>query len=212
LIINSGAFCQPETPVPGLRDAPLQQPQVKSRSWGTSSEAKGNVMNTASRLLLVCAAGLMGQPAMAATVSADFNASVTLTSVCRVKSGFNNLTLDFGTYTAFQVSAQPATGIDIDFECTRGFGAAPTVEFDTGTDRTSSAAGATATGAGVVSGLNYTMAVAAGVNTAGTAATTASIGTPDTYRFAVSGSMPSGQAGTSTTGVQTQSRQLTITY
>ncbi len=169
-------------------------------------------MNTASRLLLLCTAGLMGAPAMAANVSADFNASVTLTSVCRVKTGFDNLTLDFGTYTAFQAAAQPATGIDIDFECTRGFGAAPTVAFDTGTDRTSSAAGSTATGAGVVSGLNYTMAVAAGVNTAGTAATTASIGTPDTYRFAVSGSMPSGQAGTNTTGVQTQGRQLTITY
>ncbi len=169
-------------------------------------------MKTATQVLLLCATGLMGQQALAATVSADFNASVTLTSVCRVKTGFNNLTLDFGTYTAFQASAQTATAIDIDFECTRGFGAAPTVAFDTGTDRTSSAAGATATGAGVVSGLNYTMAVAAGTNTAGTAATTSSIGTPDTYRFAVSGSMPSGQAGTKTTGVQTQSRQLTITY
>jgi hypothetical protein len=159
-----------------------------------------------------CAIAVLSQPATAATVSADFNASVTLTSVCRVKTGSNNLTLSFGTYTAFQVAAQPATGIDIDFECTRGFGAAPTVAFDTGTDRISSTAGATATGAGVVSGLNYTMAVAAGVNTAGTAASTASIGTADTYRFAVSGSMPAGQAGTKTTGIQTQARQLTITY
>lgn len=169
-------------------------------------------MKTVSRVLLLCATGLVGQQALAANVSADFNASVTLTSVCRVKTGFNNLTLDFGTYTAFQTGAQAATGINIDFECTRGFGAAPTVAFDSGTDKSSSVAGATATGAGVVSGLNYTMAVAAGANTAGTAATTASIGTADTYRYAVSGSMPSGQAGTDSTGAQTQARQLTITY
>lgn len=169
-------------------------------------------MKTASRVLILCATVMASQQALAANVSADFNASVTLTSVCRVKTGFDNLTLDFGTYTAFQTGAQTATGIDIDFECTRGFAAAPTVEFDTGTDRTSSAAAATATGAGVVAGLNYTMAVAAGANTPGTAATTASIGTPDTYRFAVSGSMPAGQTGTDSAGVQTQSRQLTITY
>lgn len=151
-------------------------------------------------------------PASAANVSADFNASVTLTSVCRIKTGFNNLTLDFGTYTAFQTAAQTATSIHIDFECTRGFAASPTVAFDTGTDRTSTAAASTATGAGVVSGLNYTLAATAGTNTAGTAATTASIGTADTYRYTVSGSMPAAQAGTSSTGVQTQARQLTVTY
>lgn len=169
-------------------------------------------MKSPFRALLLCATALIGQQAVAANVSADFNASVTLTSVCRVKTGFNNLTLDFGTYTAFQAGAQTATGINIDFECTRGFGAAPTVAFDVGTDRTSTSAAATATGAGVVAGLNYTMAVAAGANTAGTAATTAGIGTPDTYRYAVSGSMLAGQAGTDSTGVQTQARQLIITY
>lgn len=169
-------------------------------------------MKTSFRVLLLCATGLLGQQALAATNSANFNASVTLTSVCRVKTGSDNQTLSFGTYTAFQSGAQNATGINIDFECTRGFAAAPTVAFDTGTDMTSSAAAATATGEGVVAGLNYTLAVAAGVNTAGTAATTSSIGTADTYRYAVSGSMPAGQAGTNSTGVQTQARQLIITY
>jgi spore coat protein U-like protein len=169
-------------------------------------------MKTPFRVLLLCAIGLAGQQVLAANVSATFNASVTLTAVCRVKTGSDAQTLNFGTYDAFQASPQAATPINIDFECTRGFAAAPNVAFDTGADKTSSAAGATATGAGVVSGLNYTLAVGAGAITAGTAATTAAIGTPDTYRFAVSGSMPSGQAGTNSTGVQTQARQLTITY
>jgi ABC-type thiamine transport system substrate-binding protein len=169
-------------------------------------------MKTQLRVLLLCTVGLVGQQALAATVSATFNASVTLNSVCRVKTGSDNQTLTFGTYDAFQGTPKAATSINIDFECTRGFAAAPTVAFDTGTNMTSTASAATATGAGVVAGLNYTLAVAAGVNTPGTAATTTGIGTPDTYRYAVSGSMPAGQAGTNSTGVQTQVRLLTITY
>lgn len=168
-------------------------------------------MKTSFRILLLCAAGMVGQQALAANVNATFNASVTLTSVCRVKAGSDNQTLTFGTYTAFG-GAQNATGINIDFECTRGFAAAPTVAFDTGTDMTSTAAAATATGEGVVAGLRYTLAVAAGAITAGSAATTSGIGTADTYRYAVSGNMPAGQAGTASTGVQTQARQLIITY
>lgn len=170
------------------------------------------------KLLVVSVMGMAGLAsfnAQAVDVSADFTASVTLTSVCRVKTGSNAQTLDFGSYTAFGAQVN-ATAINIDFECTRGYGAAPTVRFDTGTDKTSSAAGATATGAGVVAGLNYTLAVTAGANTAGTAATTASIGTPDTYRYTVSGSMPAGQAGTgislAANPVATQARQLIITY
>lgn len=169
-------------------------------------------MKTPFRVLLLCATGLVGQQALAANVSATFNASVTLTSVCRVKTGSDNQTLSFGTYSAFQSGTQNATGINIDFECTRGFAAAPTVAFDTGTDMTSTAAAATATGEGVVAGLRYTLAVAAGALTAGSAATTSSIGTADTYRYAVSGAMAGGQAGTHGTGVQTQARQLIITY
>ncbi|WP_382322635.1 hypothetical protein ACFJGX_03970 [Hydrogenophaga sp. UC242_50] len=169
-------------------------------------------MKTPFRVLLLCAVGLVGQQALAANVSATFNASVTLTSVCRVKTGSDNQTLNFGTYTAFQGGAQNAAGINIDFECTRGFAAAPTVAFDTGTDMTSTAAAATATGEGVVAGLRYTLAVAAGAITAGSAATTSSIGTADTYRYAVSGAMPPGQAGTHNPGLQTQARQLIITY
>lgn len=169
-------------------------------------------MKVPFRALLLCAAALGGQYASAATVSATFNSSVTLTSVCRVKTGSDNQTLTFGTYVAFQATAKAATPIDIEFECTRGFAAAPTVAFDAGTDMTTSATGATATGVGVVSGLNYTLSTAAVVKTNGTAATTAGIGTADGYKYTVSGSMPAGQAGTNSSGVQTQARQLIITY
>lgn len=170
------------------------------------------MMKIPFRVLLTCAAILAAQQASAATTSANFNASVTLTSQCRVKTGSDAQTLDFGTYTAFQATAKTATAINIDFECTRGFAASPTVAFDTGTDKTTSASGASATGEGVVSGLNYTLAAAAAVKTTGTAATTSGIGTPDTYRFNVTGSIPSGQAGTTSSGAQTQARQLIITY
>jgi len=168
-------------------------------------------MKILSLMLLSLAALFFTPQAYSATVSANFTTSVTLTSKCRVKSGSDNQTLSFGTYEGFSGSAVSATSINIDFECTRGFGAAPTVVFDTGTDKTSSAAGSTATGEGVAAGLRYTLAVTAGALTAGTAATTADIGTPDTYRYTVSGSMPAGQAGTA--GVaSTQARTLTITY
>lgn len=160
---------------------------------------------------LSLASTLFVQQSIAGTVSANFTASVTLTSKCRVKAGSDSQTLDFGTYEAFSAAAVSAPSINIDFECTRSFGAAPTVEFDVGTDKTSSAAGTTATGAGVVAGLRYTMSVAAGALTAGTAATPADIGTPDIYRYTVSGTMPAGQAGTSGAAA-TQPRMLTITY
>lgn len=154
---------------------------------------------------------LFSQSGVAATTSANFTTSVTLTSKCRVKTGSDNQTLSFGNYEAFSAATVNATSIHIDFECTRGFNAAPNVEFDTGADKTSSAAGATATGEGVIAGLRYTMSVTAGARTTGTAATTADIGTPDTYRYTISGAMEANQAGTSS-ALGTQARVLTITY
>lgn len=169
----------------------------------------------ASTCLAVLCAALGSPAALAATSSQNFNAQVTLTSQCRVKTG-TGTTLNFGTYTSFQTAANTAPALNIEFECTRGFSAVPMVAFDaSGADKTSSASAATATGAGVVSGLQYTLSVAAGVVTAGTAASTSSIGTPDTYLFAVTGSMPAGQAGSCTSAScdsQTQQRTLTITY
>ncbi len=176
-------------------------------------------MKTPFRVLLLCAVGLVGQQALAANVSATFNASVTLTSVCRVKTGSDNQTLNFGTYTAFQGGAQNAAGINIDFECTRGFAAAPTVAFDTGTDMTSTAAAATATGEGVVAGLRYTLspnpAVLQGLRYTITPSPASGSGNGNTGQaVTLTGSMQAGQAGTCTgpTCSGTQAHTVFITY
>ncbi len=154
--------------------------------------------------------------AQAATVSGDFTVSVTLTSKCEVTNASAPV-LSF-TYQAFSTSAVSSTSpIALTFRCTRGI-AAPTVAFDTGTDKTSSATGATATGEGVVSGLRYTLAVAAdSSSTAGAAATTSSIGSAKLLSYSVSGSMPADQAGTcadasGTCTNVTQARTLIVTY
>ena len=170
------------------------------------------------QIALIAAMGLMGMgSAMAqSTVGADFNVSVSLTSKCRVDTAtpYSTQTLNFGTYEAFAGASTPAPSANVTFECTRGM-AAPTVAFDTGTDKTSTLTHTTATGEGVVAGLRYTLAVAAGSRTAGNVATAGapgSNGSADIWTYAVSGAMPTGQAGTASVGVQTQARQLIITY
>lgn len=166
-------------------------------------------MNKLKIVALLISAGFASEGALAATASANFDVTVTLTSQCRVASG-SATALGFGAYTAFQGTALSATPVSITFECTRGL-AAPTVAFNSGTDMTTSAAGATATGEGVVGGLRYTLAVGAATVTAGTAASTSSIGSATTYAHSVSGSIPAGQAGTSGAAT-TQARSLVITY
>jgi hypothetical protein len=170
------------------------------------------------KIALIAALGLMGMgSAMAQTaVPADFNVTVTLTSKCRVDTAtpYTLQTLNFGTYDAFGGASIAAPSVNVTFECTRGM-SAPTVAFDTGTDKTSTATAATASGEGVVSGLRYTLSAAAGARSAGNAATAGapgSNGSADIWTYAVTGAMPAGQAGTTSTGVQTQARQLIITY
>lgn len=140
----------------------------------------------------------------AADISNSFAVTVSLTSQCRAKDT-GTKTLAFGTYAAFQTSAQTATGINIEFECTRGF--APTsVAFDT--------TNGTAIGGGILAGLNYDINFATAVVTAGTAATSAadSIGTADVRSYAITGTMPANQAGATATGEQSHSRTLIVTY
>lgn len=167
------------------------------------------------KIALIAAMGLMGMgSAMAQTVAGNFDVSVTLTSRCEVTT-VGTPALAFGTYTAFSTSAVSATPIEIAYRCTRGL-AGPTVAFDTA-GGISSASGTTATGEGVISGLRYTMAVAAAPtgNDAGTAPVTASsgdIGTANTRNYRITGSMPADQAGTASTGVQTQGRTLILSY
>jgi hypothetical protein len=139
----------------------------------------------------------------AADIGNDFTVEVILSAQCRaVDTGTK--TLDFGTYTAFQAGIQNATGINIEFECTRGL-VPTTVAFDT--------TNGTAIGGGVVGGLNYDMAFATAVVTNGDAATSAAddIGTADLRSYAITGTMGADQAGATAAAVS-HTRTLIVSY
>jgi hypothetical protein len=139
----------------------------------------------------------------AADISNSFTVAVVLSAQCRATDS-GTKTLDFGTYTAFQAGVQNATGIDIEFECTRGL--VPTsVAFD--------ATNGTAIGGGVIGGLNYDMEFAAAVVTDGDAATSAAddIGTADVRSYAITGTMGALQAGQVGAAVS-HTRTLIVSY
>ncbi len=151
-------------------------------------------------------------PVQAAVVSGNFNVTVTLTSVCTMAAIGD---LAFGTYAAFQGTAQTATNTTATLTCTRGV-TGVTAAFDTtaGIGATGAAAATDAVGAGVISGLQYDITATANAPTAGTAATASSIGTADTRTYTISGTMAALQAGTCATAScpSTQLRTLTVTY
>jgi hypothetical protein len=164
------------------------------------------------RFIATAIAGLaVASTAHAATaVNNNFTVSTTLTSQCTaIASG--TLTVDFGPYTAFQVGANTGTNVSLKFQCTRGLPITG-VAFDT-VDTNSTAAGV-----GVIpgAGLQYTLtsAVDAANTVAGTAASSATIGTGDIKAYTVGGSMPGNQAGTcgSATCAATQPRILILTF
>ncbi len=165
------------------------------------------------KIALIAALGLMGMgSAMAQTVAGNFNVTVTLTSRCLVTT-VGTPALAFGTYTAFG-SAVTATPAQIAYRCTRNL-PGPTVAFDTA-GGTSSATGATASGEGVISGLRYTMNVAAAStgNAAGdepVVATLGDIGTANTRNYEITGSMPADQAGRVSVAAP-QARTLILSY
>ena len=152
--------------------------------------------------------GAMASPVMAAAASNNFNVSVTLSSQCR-QTNTGTQTVDFGTYTAFQAGAQASVAsASLAFECTRGFSPVSTA-FDT------VLADSTAAGVGVVQGLQYALTAAAPVNVAGTAASSATIGTGDAKTYVVSGTMPALQAGAcaaATCGPTAQLRTYILTF
>lgn len=141
----------------------------------------------------------------AATVNNNFTVSVTLASRC-VATNSGAATLDFGTYTAFQGSAQtPAAPVSLTFDCTRGL-APVSVAFDV--------VNGTAAGVGVLAGLQYSLSASSATIVAGTAASTATIGTADAVSYSVNGSMPANQAGTcgTATCAASHTRTLIVTY
>ena len=168
------------------------------------------------KLLLATSAALAvmsaAAPVQAATVSGNFNVTVTLTSVCTMAAIGN---LAFGTYIAFQTTAKTATNTTATLTCTRGLGGV-TAAFDTNAliGSTGAATATNAVGAGVISGLQYDILGTAGTVVPGLAATSTSIGTGDSRPYTISGNMQAGQAGTcsTTSCAATQVRTLTVTY
>lgn len=149
------------------------------------------------------------QSAHSASVSGNFNVTVTLTSVCTMGVIGD---LDFGTYVAFQSGVQTATPTTATLTCTRGL-TGVTANFDTAAPGSTAAAAATnAVGAGVISGLQYDITATPGAVTSGTAASASSIGTADSRPYSITGSMPASQAGVTSSGTQTQVRTLTVNY
>ena len=137
--------------------------------------------------------------AHAATETSNFAVSVSLTSVCAATNS-GATTLDFGSYTAFGNTHTTNPTVALTFKCTRGM-AVPTFSFDAALGGNN----------GAVGGLNYTLAAAAAVTTAGTAAAPGVAGTDAVHTVTVTGTMASGQAGDAAAAV-TQTRVLTITY
>jgi hypothetical protein len=129
----------------------------------------------------------------AGTTNQDIDVSATLTTHCRSTAG-GNLTLAI-TYTAFDAGTSATAPVT--FECTRGL-AAPSITFDVTTS--------------TVAGLQYTLsAPAAGGNSAGTAASPLTIGTPATYNYTVTATVPGSQAGDASAATS-EVRQMTINF
>lgn len=165
-------------------------------------------INHALGLVLAAAVSAFAPTVSAQTLAGqNVDVTVVLTSQCRKATGTPaTLTVDFGTYEAFQAGPLvPASPPTLNIECTRGYAPAATVAWD-GT-----------TALGTVAGLQYTLSVTAGTIVPGTAATIATTGSGDTVPYVISGSMPAGQAGTDTNAgtanaAATVTRVLTLTF
>jgi len=159
------------------------------------------------RFLAGAAIAAMASSAMAAgTTNNDFTVKLTsLVSQCSATNS-GTTTIDFGTYTAFQASAASGGPVNLTFNCTHNF--APTgAVFDT--------TNGNATGAGVLVGLQYQLAIGAPSTVAGAAPTLTTGAGADVVTYAITGSMASGQAGqcaTSTCGPASHTRTLIVSF
>ena len=143
--------------------------------------------------------------AQAAVVNSNFNVQVALAARCTATNS-GATTVDFGTYTAFVGPSVAAPTTTLTFDCTRGL-AAPTTAFDV--------VNGSATGYGVLAGLNYQVTAAAPTQTAaGTAATATAggVGTAATWSVVVTGAMAGGQAGDCTGGTATACTPATASH
>jgi hypothetical protein len=181
--------------------------EIRTPSNSTLNDRSIRFMNNQLRLLAaaIAVASIATTVEAASTVNSNFTVSVNLSSRC-IATNSGATTLDFGTYTAFQGSAQtPAAPVTLTFDCTRGL-APVSVAFDT--------TNGTAAGVGVLAGLQYALSTSAATTVAGTAASVTSIGTADGVSYSVSGSMPANQAGTCGTAscAASHTRTLIVSY
>ena len=144
-------------------------------------------MKLISTLVAASLAALVTLPVQAATATAGFNVSATLTSKCEVTAGPTNLAF---TYTSFQLAAATATGGAFSVRCTN------TLPYTMAVDTVS---------ANTVIGLVYSLALSSAAGT----------GTGAAIAYTVNGTMAAGQSGTCATAAActgTNAHTLTVTY
>lgn len=138
-------------------------------------------------LIAAVFAALATLPVQAATATAGFSVSATLTSKCQVTAGPTNLAF---TYTSFQAGPATATGGAFSVQCTNSL--PYTMAVDTVSSNT-------------VIGLVYTLSLSAASGT----------GTGSAIAYSVNGNMIAGQSGTCATTAActgTNAHTLTVTY
>lgn len=148
----------------------------------------------------LAAASLLATTAQAATINQGFDVSVTLNAVCRVKNApITKPLLDFGTYTAFQTTANSASATFV-IECTRNL-APPTFTFADGTSY------------GVIAGLNYNVTPTSAVTTTGNPASAVldGIGSADERTIRLTGDMPADQVGDCANGTEISCKSAAVT-
>ena len=162
--------------------------------------------------LAAAALSLASLSAQAATVTSNFDVTVTLGARC-VANNSGATTLSFGAYDAISAgAATPGPTATLTFNCTRGL-TAPVVSFDGVTTNPTY---------GVIAGLNYSVTAGTGTVVPGAAATAVSggVGGPDVHSYVLTGSMPANQAGecvpSATAGgcnlLTKVTRTMTLTY
>lgn len=179
----------------------------------------GKIMKKILLAIATSAAVLAAVPALAASPqTATFNVTVTLTPECTfgTTNPFAIADLAFPGYTAFGAAVSATTTASL--KCTRGtaVGAQAVftgpVGFVPGAAVSASAAIGPSAG-GVVNGLQYLITSTATFNagTAPTATVLDLLTDADRTAYAISGSIPAGQAGSTTVGTA-QALTLTVTY
>lgn len=140
-------------------------------------------MNKQLKLLAAATALVLAPATNAATITGNFNVSVTLTPVCAITAGPANVTF---TYTSFQAGAAASAGGGFSVACTQNLSYSMSLD---------------AAPTGMVGGLAYTISAPAGAFT----------GTGVAVAHSISGSIAGGQGG-DVAAPTTEARVLTITY